>query len=267
MEQSMGVCHVAEFQPWPGLAQNGRMISKSSSSESPDARRGPLGPPLLSQTRPGPALTRAPPEILPAEYSQRSASAPSRPPQPAPTVASGKPVPQQNRDAPKANGKHGVVHQPREPRAGPGSGARAAPSSSGERSRNDFGDERFDKLDAAISWWVDHGARDPREQAAGARGASRATTSALLCGRIPQQIADLRANTRNLAAHCDTLQVTTNHGNPYSHANNSGPSLERLEAAHATVMDVARRLLEDSGFAADAMDSASLASRTITREL
>lgn len=110
----------------------------------------------------------------------------------------------------------------------------------------DVTDGRFDQLDATIAWFVDQGLRDSTT----VRGVSKPSTSALLCGRIPQQIADLRSHTRKLAAHCDSLQVTTRHGRPVAFDSSSGPTLEHLEAAHMSVMDLAKRLLEEGGFAA-----------------
>lgn len=262
MEQSMGVCHIAEFQPWPGLAQNGRnaVLSNNSNSSHGDAKGRSIGLGKTSQTKPGAALGTNGAEaahaqaVPPEERRAPNASAPSRVTQPAPAGQTA----QQVRNALDGIGTS-QGSGPREPRARPGRGDREG----GDESHAEFGEERFDKLDAAISWWVDQGARDPRE-----KGASRASTSSLLCGRIPQQIADLRTNTRELAAHCDSLHVTTSHGRPNLPARDNGPSLERLEAAHATVMDVARRLLEEGGFVGDALDSPSYAgSPTLIRDL
>lgn len=233
----MGVCHIAEFQPWPGYARKGETRNSSNSSRSEA-----VGPGRSKQSKSGIALVNAAPVIAlgqahrnPARISQPGQSAPAQVAQPGPEVSPSEPPRSHNfreRSAPEG---------PRGP------GSRLAQASSGpplSSSFNDIGDDRFDKLEQAISWWVDQGE-------APAKGAGRSSTSALLCGRIPQQIADLRSHTRKLAAHCDSLQVTTNHGHPLAHDSSSGPSLEHMEATHFSVMDIARRLLEAEGGAMD----------------
>lgn len=194
IEQSMGVCHIAEFQPWYGAGR------KRTASNSSGSRRGSRD-----------VGERQAPTTLVALGQPAAASASTKQPESA-----------ENRGS-------GVT------RGGNGQSSRDGRQSKG----GDLGDERFDELDAAISWWV-QGERD-----AVSKGAGRSSTTGLLCGRIPQQIADLRTHTRKLASHCDNLQVTTNHGHPLTVQSNSDLSLEGLEAAHLTVIEVARRLLQE----------------------
>mmetsp|Transcript_98779 Transcript_98779/g.156216 ORF Transcript_98779/g.156216 Transcript_98779/m.156216 type:complete len:206 (+) Transcript_98779:72-689(+) len=169
IEQSMGVCHVAEFRPWGSQQRaelpNGTIAGAQWHRNVPNQRR-PLPMKRSSYHR--------------ALDSPERAAQPAQPPV-----------------------------------------------------------ERIlqDNLDAAIQWHMEYQARSEH----GPSGAS----ASLLCGRIPQQIADLRARTRKLAAHCEAIHITTSHGSPYAPNADNALTLERLEAAHSIVMGHAKRILQE----------------------
>lgn len=247
IEQSMGVCHIAEFQPWPGMNKAGAPPKSSGS----DVR----SPSNQIQRIVDVDAVMAVMDVVNASHGP-SSRAPAQVPQPAPSVV---PLGPPSRHPPPTTREVSVPDAStaaqggtgRGPRlgGGKGQGPSATPSKRGGNPP-DVADGRFDQLDATIAWFVDQGLREST-----VRGASKTPTGALLCGRIPQQIADLRSHTRKLAAHCDSLQVTTSHGNAASFDGSSGTTLEHLEAAHMSVMYLAKRLLEEGGSARGAITS------------
>jgi len=72
---------------------------------------------------------------------------------------------------------------------------------------------------------------------------------ALLCGRLPQQLAELRAHLRKLGSYCDSLQATlaSTHMRGGSLHDSKEASLENLEVEHASTIGQAKLLLTSSG--------------------
>mmetsp|Transcript_81467 Transcript_81467/g.247164 ORF Transcript_81467/g.247164 Transcript_81467/m.247164 type:complete len:152 (-) Transcript_81467:22-477(-) len=76
-----------------------------------------------------------------------------------------------------------------------------------------------------------------------ALGPPRPPAISMVCGRLPQQLADLRLQLRQLGAYCDSLQATAASAREHGGPAEAAASLESLELAHATAMGQARELL------------------------
>jgi len=229
IEQSLGVCHVAEVTPWP------------------DLRGRPPGPPAHYAMAPSPRSS------LPAcGISPTSEPSPFRSALPRLGIPASRFGESSRNDKP-SDFDRPAVHQPQLQRR-PGNGLTRSSRVPRQVAHDDFGldDTISRRLDDAVSQLVD-GVADHSpigEARCGqiiALGAPQATAA---CGRLPQQLADLRLHLRKLGSYCDSMQTTTAHS-----AAVRGPpcdvddetTLENMEHVHASVMQQARLLLENIG--------------------
>lgn len=219
IEQSLGVCHVAEVQLWP------------------DLRSRPPAPQVDSRSRPS-----LPPVQLPSSRGPP----PSRS-TPTPSVASYQEISAQNSASLSAS--RTAVHQPQLP-SGQSNGLTRSNRLQRQKAHEDseLDDTITKRLDDAVSRLIDDAPVSVGRIIA--LGAPQATAA---CGRLPQQLAEIRLNVRKLGSYCDSMQTMTEHGASVSRHPGSGravddePTLESMEAVHSSVMGQARQLLESIG--------------------
>lgn len=235
IEQSLGVCHIAEVQLWPGC---------SGASRPPLPKGGPHGP-RWSSTGARPPSTGKPPSSRPVVGVRLS---PTPKPGPSPTRS----ISADSTGWPRLGGRHAEYFAET---GSPRYGARqtkeednlASSHNSPAKWRQDAGDldpNIMEQLDAAAARLVDDAAnRLPGLVALGPPSPPRPAT---LCGRLPQQLADVRSHLRSLSSHCDSMNAIAaaafDKGNP----DDFTMTLESMVAAHASAMGLARNLLADN---------------------
>lgn len=102
-------------------------------------------------------------------------------------------------------------------------------------------------IDEAIACWMTQPKR-----LHGAEASTRLSKSSLRqhrssCGRLPQQLLDVRLNLKKLASCCDSMQATTASVRGCSSASPPSPDLASIQADHLEVIQQAKRLLEGVG--------------------
>ena len=215
IEQSLGVCHVAEVQAWqkvkdtekpaeipmPDSALAGSLIRKDSDRIQP---RQPLQPNSVRSPErfgPQPQMLQVPAPGLPG---------PPGPPGPAPLGASGRP------------GAERESHL----------GVAPPPLDAG----------LMTKLDAAVDQLIKGSVRRFTEiielgPATTATGTGVAGAVLKVAPRLPQQLAEIRQQLRQLSADCDRLQAL-------AHEDGNDDAIENMEAEHANTMCQANQLLD-----------------------
>ncbi|CAE8636588.1 unnamed protein product [Polarella glacialis] len=204
IEQSLGVCHVADVQVWPNIGRPADLRSRNQSVRSALAGSG-----------------RRPP-MTPGTATSRGGG---------------------------FNGHTEVVHQPQPPPSRTAQGSPDALRSAGDTMPSPFG-EQDRKLDMAVAQVMEgkqlfFGESDvevaglPKVVALGERD-SKAATLMHCAPRLPQQLADIRMQLRELAQNCDNLQAMVEE-------QDSESQIESVEAEHASAMGQAARLLEALG--------------------
>lgn len=224
IEQSLGVCHVAEVTPWPDI----RMRPEAVHHTEDFGVRSPAGLIPLAPRKQSPFRVADPSHgTRPPGFSLQSQTSAS------------------------AMLARTMVHQPQPPRRLGNGLARSSRVPRQDARDNSFSlDEAVAlRLEDAVSQLVDDVIYHPPAgfENVVSLGSPQAAAA---CGRLPQQLADMRFNLRKLGSYCDSMQsMTTNnvaaHGRSW--AGQDEPTHENMEIEHASVMDQARLLLERVG--------------------
>eukprot|EP00930_Biecheleria_cincta_P082348 TRINITY_DN72100_c0_g1_i1.p1 TRINITY_DN72100_c0_g1~~TRINITY_DN72100_c0_g1_i1.p1 ORF type:complete len:375 (+),score=98.51 TRINITY_DN72100_c0_g1_i1:35-1126(+) len=265
IEQSLGVCHVAEFQAWPAVSKKqpqpgpSRSLKSSGNGGHRDWRTAPQ---QSSSNCPGAAAVAAisVTSAAPSDSSSTFSRGPGANPPP---------------------GAATIVHQPLQPKkvalpgstgCGGGTGTSLKPLPSADKMQGieeDFAlDSHFmQQLDLAVSRAVEDGhlrdiaplpvedvglnkvvelgpACPPKDAQATPAPAVPAPPLLGAAPRLPKQLAEIRQQLQMLTANCDKLQALTSKMNGCPTVGVYMPPLEHLEAEHASTMGRASRLLE-----------------------
>eukprot|EP00931_Biecheleriopsis_adriatica_P122436 TRINITY_DN97429_c0_g1_i1.p1 TRINITY_DN97429_c0_g1~~TRINITY_DN97429_c0_g1_i1.p1 ORF type:complete len:273 (-),score=42.58 TRINITY_DN97429_c0_g1_i1:64-843(-) len=233
IEQSLGVCHVAEVQVWPNGSKPVDLRPKT---------------PVPSRSAATGSARRPPPPPAPSKVVGGSPGAVHQPQPP-------------KKAAPVATASAGATTQ----RLQSLPDLPSLPDDAAVNSTSELDEKLLQKLDTAVDRILVEGSASagakqiaplPRVLPKGVIELGPASPNPpkmqgvslfQAAPRLPHQLAEIRQQLRLLTSNCDKLQALAAQAKCFGHNGSEPPPLESVEAEHASTMSQASRLLEMLG--------------------
>jgi len=275
IQQSLGICHVAEVQVWPGCGRGGDTRAEYNRARAavaaqwdapalPTVHRTVQATAFASNQMPRAVSPSSPGASSAATTARLAASVPAAGlparPQPTPTMppsSTATAAAATNTDLPAEQNPLTVVHQPQPPQTNevrrmmhtmrmqqPQSGTTHDEVGRIGVEIDAFGDSLRRDLDSALGRLSYEGSANKPRQDLISLGPATFVPPAklLLISRLPQQLAQLRSRTKHLASTCDEIRSSVGY---------TEISMQDLKKVHTVSMSRAREMLRNRHSAED----------------